>query len=162
MTTRQINRVLWTAASALLAAAAGSIVLALAWPLGVAEPPSDFRLPAGPARAASRPADEPASEALAKVWETPLRRPLGDPPPATAAAAIAPPPRTPPIVLVGTIGNSLALVRLENGTTQIVAAGETVTGVEVLTIRPAHIDVRFNGAVVTLEKVSDAPPPPPG
>jgi hypothetical protein len=167
MTTRQLNRLLWVTAAALLAAAGGSIVLALAFPLDVSPPTADFRLPSAAAKSTSRPADAAAADAMAGAWDIPLRRPLGDAAATQAALASAPAPPappTPPIVLVGTVGSSLALVRLENGTTQIVAPGETVFNVEVLTIRPAHIDVRFNGAVVTLEKIADpkAAPSPPG
>ena len=77
--------------------------------------------------------------------------------PARLAADVAPAPQGFPVSLVGTVGDTLAILRQENGQVEVRGAGENVAGVEVLEVRPARVRVRFNGQELTLEK----PPPPP-
>jgi hypothetical protein len=58
----------------------------------------------------------------------------------------------PPYTLVGTVGDSLALLRGADGTVEIRGVNESVGGVEVLAIQPGSIRVRYNGKVITLDK----------
>jgi hypothetical protein len=163
---RRANLVLWSATALLAAAAAGSVLLAVALPVEVneqaARPAADRR--AGPV-AATRPA--PAMDELRQAWEAPLRQQLVETaakPPAAGDGAIATPSQAPvPITLVGTIGQTLALVKINNtSVVEVRGVGEKIAGAEILAVRPAQVDVKFNGRMVTLKKAPDPAAKKPG
>ena len=87
-----------------------------------------------------------------------IRRPLNDEttdaksPEAIAAQATAAAGLMPPITLVGTVGTSLAMLRGPDGVVSVLSVGDQLAGAQVLAIRPAQIDVRFNSRTLTLDK----------
>jgi hypothetical protein len=125
----------------------------------------------GASAAQTRPS--PASSAslvasLEPVFELRLRQPLGQAAsvntaaPAPARPVDAAPVATselPPYTLVGTVGNSLALLRGADGSVEIRGVNESVGGVEVLAIEPTRVRVRYNGKVMTLDKPKEPPLP---
>jgi len=97
----------------------------------------------------------PPVDSFDAAFKRPLRVALTDTAPTTmtptapvAPSAAAPPP----LVLVGTIGQSLAMIRTADGTVAVKGVGEQVGGADVLAIRPTQVDVRIGGKTVTLEK----------
>lgn len=56
-----------------------------------------------------------------------------------------------PITLVGTIGDSIALIQA-GADIQAIAVGETSAGAKVLAIRPSQIDIEYAGQKITLNK----------
>jgi len=147
---RQINSVLWAASAALAIGAVVCAGLTVLWPLQV---DADAQRDAI-ASASTQPASLPPLESLQAAANVPLR---------TRAAAVATTQdaasassasasNTPPFTLVGTIGTSLALLRTPAGQIELKAVGEEAMGAKVLAIRPAQVDVRFNGQSLTLQK----------
>lgn len=159
MNTRRINQILWTCAALLGAGAVIVFVLGFVLPLDsrASEPPGTSTAPAGASGAAL-----PSVASLEPLWDLRLRGDLlpapESPQPATArlASDVAPASGNVPVSLVGTIGESLAILRHESGQVDVRAAGESVAGVEVLEVRPARVRVRYNGQVMTLQKPLDA------
>jgi len=159
--TRRINHLLYAAAAVLAAGAVAVLILGLTLPLdSVAPETSDH----GGASTDGAAASLPTLASLEPLWDLRLRSELtpGEPSqqqPAAArlAADVAPAPPGVPVSLVGTIGDSLAILRNESGQVEVRAAGENIAGVEVLEVRPARVQVRYNGQVMTLQKPADAP-----
>jgi hypothetical protein len=90
----------------------------------------------------------------------PLRQSLDDLPPASDAPQ--PPVEVPAdgagtgLTLVGTIGDSLALLRFSDGAVTVHALGDRlVNGMELVSIQPAEVQLRAGSQVTTLRK----PPP---
>jgi hypothetical protein len=61
-----------------------------------------------------------------------------------------------PVTLVGTIGESLAMLQGAGGEVEIRAVGEAMDGIEILQVKPARVEIRYNGRVITLEKPREA------
>ena len=161
MNARQINTTLYLSAAACAAAAVASLLLAFAWPL--AKPASDLAVdhPA-PTTKASGKNDLPPLSAFEPIWSIKLRQDLGPAAPASVSAAPMPVPppvqanASVPVTLVGTIGTSLAMLRTPANIVEVRGVGESIDGVEVVAVRPAEVDVTFNGRKITLTK----PPEP--
>src|SRR5437763_201354 len=66
------------------------------------------------------------------------------PPPVGATRAVAP-SDLPTYTLVGTIGESLALLRAPDGAVEIRGVNESLNGLEVVSVRPGEARVRYNG-----------------
>jgi hypothetical protein len=161
MTARQINALLWTGSAAIAAASIGALLFGFNWPLD-----RHTERGIGDAKPTTQPSASialPPLESFSRIWNTELRQPLGDPapaPPAPPPTAVAAPPPTPgtggttgiPVTLAGTIGQSLALLRTATNGVEVCAVGESIQGVTVVAVRPAEVDVRFNGQVVKLSK----------
>jgi len=156
MTPRQINLALRISAIAMGVATVPALVAGLAMP--VQSPIPRARLATTPGSAAAPTmAALPPLEAFAGVWGQRLRRPLEESRSQPGVAIIAGPvqavaPAPPPLVLVGTIGTSLALLRSPDGSTVVKAVGETLDGADILSVRLAAVEVRFGGKTLTLKK----------
>lgn len=78
--------------------------------------------------------------------------------------ATQPAPSALRLTLVGTIGQSLAMLRTADGSVEVCGVGETVGGAEVVSVRPRRVEVRINGQLVALTKAdadaTDEPPTP--
>jgi hypothetical protein len=154
---------LWTAAAALGAAAVGSVALGLLMPLERVEG-EGARRPQGAATKPAGASDLPPLASFEKVWNTPLRAPLGAAVPqaamTTQPVVVTPPPGAdgapPPVSLVGTIGTSLAMLKTPANTVEVAGIGETVNGVTVLAVRPAEVDVMYMNRTVKLVKPPEA------
>ena len=165
MNAKQINFSLWSGATAVSIAAVGSLVLAFIWPLDHQATPestvkiSGIKPTAGPSL--------PEISAFEKIWKTPLRQPLGEalpnsPTTPVAVATVVPTvnPVTPtsanvPVSLVGTIGNSLAMLKTMSNAVEVCAVGDSLSGVTVMAVRTAEVDVRYNGQIIKLSKPAE-------
>ena len=70
----------------------------------------------------------------------------------TAVATTQQSTAEPPLILVGTIGNTLAMLKTRDGKIELKGVGETVGGMTIVTISPAKVEARYNGRVVQLQK----------
>lgn len=100
-------------------------------------------------------------EAFERLWDRNLRRPLYDPPPAEPAPPPPPPrpPAPPPLTLVGTVvedHRSRALLAASDGRVRLLAVGERVDEVEVVSIAENRVVVRHGGRSFELEKPKEA------
>jgi hypothetical protein len=160
MNVRRVNLSLWTltgvlSAGALLAAGVGIFA-----PVEVSfdEPVVPRKTPA--TSQASPDAQLPL-ESFAPVWSLNLRRPLEV---SAAAVNTNPPVENPgtvvegsgaPFVLVGTIGDSLAMVRTASGAVEIKGVGELANGAKIVAIRPWQVEVEVGGARMTINKARE-------
>lgn len=158
MNVRKVNRGLWTLTGVL---AAGSLACA-AWgvlaPVEVSEP----AVSGGGAPVAATqgsPDGRLGVEAFERIVGMKLRKPLDgamaatttnpamveqNPGPAAGGGA--------PFALVGTIGESLAMIQTASGV-EVKAVGESANGARIVAIRPSQVDVEVaGGARVTITK----------
>jgi len=165
MTARQINQALWAAAACL----GGMAVLVLLFGVLI---PTSISTPAPPARVKdnekhampSAQASLPPLESFESIWAKPLRRALIEAPVSpqgmTPAGPVMAAPGALPITLVGTIGNTLAMLQNPDGSVVVRGVGEQLAGAEVTAIRPGQIDVRYNGQALTLNMPRNVTPYP--
>ena len=151
MTDRSRRRLLWL----LNALLAGGIVLVAAsamLPVSADVPPA----PAAPAMRAATTA--PADSHLASLQQyraalsRDLQQPLFDKPPAPPPAAAPPAPL--PVVLEGTAvdpGAKFAFFQVPGGQTQTVGIGQSILGVELLSVTAKSATVRWQGQVLTVQ-----------
>jgi hypothetical protein len=157
MNVRQIRAILWALAALLTVSAVASALLLL--------------LPSDPPRIEARGGDEPGAAApsqavrdeiptldafepiLAATFDEPLVRPAPEvleepaPEPAPAAASASVPFR-----LAGTVGTTLAVLRADDGRIEVRRVGQSVDGVEILSVEAGRATVRHNGQVHLLER----------
>ena len=166
MNSRRVNLLLWTAATLLCVLGVLGVALALLVPLSeqIAESPSTA-VATVPARVtpATQSAASPLIAQIEHASSLRLRRMLGEPEniavnvPTVATTVNTPStasdmPGILPITLVGTIGDSLALLRTQAGTVEVRSVGESLAGALILSVRPRHVEVRFNDKVVAMDK----------
>jgi len=154
MSARQLNTILWSLATLLACAALGVLAIGVLMPLQ----PSPAATATSVGKAAAAGANTtaiPSVESFEPVLNRSLRIALNDAGPAAARAAPAAAPATtapaPSLVLVGTIGKSLAMIKTPDGNVALAGVGEQINGADVLAIRPTQVDVRIGGKTVTLE-----------
>ena len=150
VTTRQINLALLTLATVLGVSAAAVLVVGIATPLEIAQgAQSDNAIPNLPGAATH------TIESYEVIWSRPLRdAPANQVQP--AAHVMPAPDNQPQLTLVGTIGNSLAILKSADGNVQVRAVGESFAGAQVMTIQPSRVQVRFNGRIIELIKPRSA------
>jgi hypothetical protein len=157
---RKLNLCLWTAAGICSATA----ILCAAWGLLA---PIEVDEPAAP-KSAARPATSQASPdtqlslaTFEPIWALDLRRPLTGPAMAagtsdtTQTTDANPGPPTAaggPFTLVGTIGDSVAMIRTPAGQIEVKSVGELASGARIVAIRPMQVDVELNGQRMTIAK----------
>jgi hypothetical protein len=156
MNSRQINFVLWSLTATLAVGAVACALLVLLWPL--------HRIDGAGGDSFAAPSTQPTSlpplASLQASASVSLRRTAAVATTQNAADAIpASASNAPPFTLVGTIGTSLALLRTPAGQIELKAVGEEAMGAKVLAIRPAQVDVQFNGQSITLQKPKEPPVP---
>src|SRR3954471_8305392 len=149
MTSRQINMFLWTGSAFLCALS----LAAIAWTvLNQASSQSVLKFhPSIPTTNPTAMVNLPSPTDLPPFLDKPLRHNLTN----SAAAALAttqPASSEPPLVLVGTIGNSLAMLQTRDGKIELKAVGESISGLTIMTISPSKVDARYNGRLIQLEK----------
>jgi hypothetical protein len=163
MNTRQLNFSLQAISTILAIASASVLIIGFALPLrplpSDAAPAVIVSQNGGPTQSATAGADLPTVNSFDSIFNHPLRVAVTDvPAPSTAAAhpgavaAETPASPTQQLVLVGTIGSSLAMIRTPDGNVAVKGVGEEIAGAIVLAIRPSNIDLRIGGKTVTLEK----------
>ena len=142
---------LWTCAVALIALAAGAV----AWTFLNPVERDSWVQSVGPSIPTTNPTAAPGLPSLADVQailDKPLRHNLTGEATATNAAIAAANSNDPPLTLVGTIGNSLAMLRTRDGKIELKAVGESVAGMTVVTISPSRVEMRYNGRLISLDK----------
>jgi hypothetical protein len=160
MNARQVNSLLWAGVAALAVSGVIALVACVLMPLNRREV-SDVRTM--DATAGSKSGTDgrlPPLASFERIWSMRLREALGTPPgpqqqsaPQPAVATTAPSADAPPpVALVGTIGNSLAMLKTPNNSVEVCAIGETLNGVTLVAVRPAEVDVRYMGRVIKLSK----------
>jgi hypothetical protein len=158
MTARQINQALWITAACLCGIAALVLVLGVLLPVNAKPPADEVSKSAGKHSTPGEQASLPSLESFESIWPKPLRRPMVD-------APVAPPAPTGPgiavagavpMTLVGTIGNSLAMLQTPDGTIALKGVGEQLAGADVVAVRPGEVDLRYGGRDLTLTKPKDA------
>ena len=157
MTPRQINSAMKTGAAAQGVAAVACLALSSLLPLNAGRSAAEQSAAHASAAAVKLPASLPPLESFKSIVSAPLRKSLlddGQPAQAPVAAPAAPAasPQQAQIKLVGTIGDSLAMLRCADGTVAVRGVGAEVDGAVVVAIRPSQVDLRIAGKDVTIEK----------
>jgi hypothetical protein len=154
MNARRLNLVLWTAAGLFLVAAVLVVIAGATVPLDRVV--VNVRAPTTPTtRQAPRAADASWADG---DWSRPLRGPLTGA--ATAAATSAETSSESatqpagPLTLLGTIGDSLAIVSTADGSVATVGPLDHVGDALVTAIRPSEIDVNIGGRSVTIRRAA--------
>ena len=169
MTAKQINTALWITAVAAMVLGVGGLMLSFMLPMVTVRSSDAAHLKQAAAPTAHSNSLPPLS-AFEKIWATPLRQQLGDPLP-VVAETVSPPvvvvPVNPvitsatgdasglPVSLVGTIGESLALLKTVTNSVEVCEVGDSFAGVTVVAVRQSEADVKFNGRVVKLARPPD-------
>lgn len=149
MTSRQINLSLWAASAILCACAIAAVAWTIFNPLQGEPLPVSAR--ATPTTQPTAMVNLPSPSDMDPILDKPLRHSLAS----SSAAAIATTQQNsndPPLVLVGTIGNSLAMLKTRDGRIELKSVGESISGLTILAIAPSKIEGRYNGRVIQLEK----------
>ena len=147
---------MWFSSALLLTAAIAALAAGLLLPLD--EGPAKLSDHAINSRATTQPvAALPPLSAFEPVWTRTFRQPetvASSPqqPEQTAAAPMNTNASPPPVVLAGTIGNSLAIFRLPDGSTVLKAVGEEIGAAHVVAIGPARVVLREGSRDIELSK----------
>jgi hypothetical protein len=150
---RQINLSLQVTTIVLVSAAVLSLAAGLFVPLETQGVSASSK---GPTAAINHSQQLPPVDSFAPIFSRSLQASgtvSGDAAAAQAdSQANAPAAPVAQLELVGTIGDSLALIQGPDGTVAIVEPGDDVNGSPVMAIRPSEVDLRINGKVTTLRK----------
>jgi hypothetical protein len=96
---------------------------------------------------------------LNRLVSKPLRRSLAATTPVAAGGApgaTALPAAFPPLVLVGSIGNSLAMLRTADGTVQVRSVGESIAGATLRSVSRERAEFDWNGRRVSIVRAAPA------
>lgn len=161
MNVRKVNLTLWSLTTVL----AGAAVLCAAWGLLMPVEVEVDRAATSrnvPATSQASPDTQFALDAFAPIWSLTLRKPLDD---TTSSTTQKPDPATSAptatagaggaFALVGTIGETLAMIRTPDGQIEIKSVGELANGAKILAIRPLQVDVEVNGERMTIAKARE-------
>jgi hypothetical protein len=160
MTAKKLNALLWMIAALF---GVGAVVALLYGSLL----PIDRSMSIGgssilPATQAASSSKIPPPAAFDQIVHAIYRQPLGDPAPQVTLvpvpATTSPPGTLPgglPVTLVGTVGNSLAMLKTLTNTVEVCGVGEVFKGVTVVAVRPSEVEVKFNGQNITLSTPSE-------
>lgn len=160
MNVRKVNLTLWTVAGTLAVGAVVVAVMGVLAPVDVDEPTSARAVKSVAATSQASPDARLGLEAFERIAAIKLRKPLEGAPatagtgpqmtevtPATTAGAAGA-----PFTLVGTIGQSLAMIQTAGGGIEVKAVGEQANGAKIVAIRPSQVDVEVGGARMTIAK----------
>jgi hypothetical protein len=155
MTAKQLNMFLWILTAIFAISAAAVLLYAPLAPIN-----HDMAIGASidqPSTQSVASSRIPPPAAFDEIVRSTYRQPLGDPAPQspepTAPVASATPGTAAsglPVTLVGTVGNSLAMLKTLTNTVEVCAVGEMLYGVTVVAVRPSEVEVKFNGQTLTL------------
>ena len=153
MRARNVNAILWMISALLCAGAVGAIALGVTLQLDGDVGDLSNRDAIAPTTHSSSTQLASFELILARQWRQSLTESSSSMP-----AEAATPGGVSQLTLVGTIGNSLALLRHADGSVEVKAVGETIDGAEVLAVRPGEIDIRKDGANAILRKPKEPEP----
>lgn len=156
MNVRKVNLSLWTLTAVVCAGGLATAGLAIFAPVEVT-----YDAPSGPRKAAAASQASPDAQmpldGFAAAWTLNLRKPLTDSGGATAENNQTENPATvvdvsgAPFVLLGTIGDSVAMVQTAAGV-EIKSVGELANGAKIVAIRPWQVDIEVGGQRRTIVK----------
>ena len=157
MRIRQINSILWLTMACCVGLGVLSLGLALAMPLNMSR--ADQVNAIVPSRATTT---KPVPETFEQIASRNFRASPNDGPAVVKTAGRAPnaaalSPSAP--VLVGTIGDSLAMFRMPDGTIALKGVGDDVEGATVIAIHPERVELQSNGVRRTVS-IQKSPGPP--
>jgi hypothetical protein len=155
MNVRATKLLLQITTALLLSAAIASVVAGLILPVDLDQPSPSTIVPVTSGSHATR---LPPVDSFSPLFSRSLQASTADAVAAVPAAADTAQAAVPvsQLELVGTIGNSVALIKGPDGTVAMVEVGDDVNGAPVLAIRPSQVDLRISGKTTTLQK---SPPP---
>ena len=148
MTSRRINLFLWTGSAVLCALAAGAVAWTFLNPIEP-QPLAQSTRPI-PTTNPTAMVNLPSLSDIQPFLDKPLRHNFTGA--TSTAVATAQNSTEPPLTLVGTIGNSLAMLKTRDGKIELKAVGESISGLTILTITPAKVEARYNGRTISLDK----------
>jgi len=156
MNVRKVNLSLWTLTAIVCAGGLAAAGVAIFAPVEVTyDPPAAPRKIATTAQAS--PDAQMPLDGFAAAWTLNLRKPLTESGSATAGNTQTENPATvvdgsgAPFVLLGTIGDSVAMVQTASGV-EIKSVGEQANGAKIVAIRPWQVDVEMGGQRQTIVK----------
>jgi len=149
MTSRRINLFLWTGSVLLCACAVGAIAWTLLTHID-SEPLAQIHQTI-PTTNPTAMVNLPSPTDMQPFLDKPLRHNLTNAAPTTLATTQIN-STDPPLTLVGTIGNSLAMFKTRDGRIELKAVGESIAGFTIVTIAPSKVEARYNGRLIQLEK----------
>jgi hypothetical protein len=153
MNVRRVNGSLWTLTVLLVAGAVVCAGLGLMTPVEVSEDSKQTGR-RGSATSQASPDSQMGLETFESIWALNLRKPLTDAPLAAQATTndAASGAAAGPFVLLGTIGDSLAMVRTGKGLIEVKGIGDQANGAKIVAIRPSQVDVEVGGTRMTVSK----------
>jgi hypothetical protein len=158
MNVRRTNFLLWTLTATFGAGALLSILLALVVPVDVT-PEANTATRRTPTTTQSSPDAQLPLASFEPVWSLTLRHPLTDTPTTANASAnanvtenVTPSTGGAPFTLVGTIGDTLAMIQAPSGAVEVHSVGEQAYGAKILAVRPSQVEIEFAGGKMTLTK----------
>jgi hypothetical protein len=154
MTARRINALLYGAAAVVSLAALAALAAGVA-PLEEIPP---RRILIASASTAPSPAVDEAQRAMLAPLEGTFSRPLRGKPAPAVRPLVTPAPAPSPsatITLVGTIGDSTALLRTPDGNVAARSVGHKLGDAEVVSVRRNEAELRIAGKIVTLRKTTE-------
>jgi hypothetical protein len=154
MNVRRTNLLLWTLTATFSAGALLSILLALFVPVD-ATSDATTSTRRGPTTTQSSPDAQFPLAAFEPVWSLSLRHSLTDTPTtanANATENVTPSTGGAPFTLVGTIGDSLAMIQAPSGAVEVRSVGEQAYGAKILAVRPSQVEIEYAGGRMTLTK----------
>src|SRR5215216_2824256 len=131
MTSRQINMFLWSGTLVLCALAIGAVAWVILNPLKTEQPTQSTH--SMPTTNPTSMVNLPSLSEIQPFLDKPLRHNFTGSS-ATTIATTQQNSADPPLTLVGTIGNSLAMLRTADGRIELKAVGESIAGLTILTI----------------------------
>ncbi len=160
MTQRQANLLLKHGATALLVLAAAVAALGLFLPLRSMTPRQTGSSAAPGGSHAAVASAGSTLDSFEPLFNRQLRTALGGAP-ANLSPAPDPSPQPasapPSLAFVGTVGDSLAMIRSADGSVAVVAVGEQIAGAQLLAIRPTQVDLRTSDGTFSLSKALETP-----
>ncbi len=158
MNSRRVHFLLTTAAAGLFAAAAATPFAGVWTPTESArtsEPSPRTATTAAVVPTGAVPTIESFEPALARSFRPSVGRPAAEQPAVVAKPESA--PSTAGLQLVGTVGDSVAMIRGPDGTVALAEVGDDIDGSVIVAIHPSRVDLRQNGKLIVLQKAPPAP-----
>jgi hypothetical protein len=156
MNVRKINLALWSLTGVLAAGGVVTLGLGVLAPIEVEEPVVARGGGRGAATLQASPDGRLGVEAFERIAGLRLRKPLEGAATTSAQMTEQNPAATAgsgaPFALVGTIGESLAMIQTAGGAIEIKGVGELANGARIVAIRPWQVEVEVGGVRQTIAK----------
>jgi hypothetical protein len=152
---RRTNVILWLSAALLCAGAAVSLALGLFLPIADTDDSGKTAAQTPVLPATRSDGLQPPLAQFESIFSRRLRSAELE---AAHVTALAPPipgvsdASMPAMTLEGTVGNSLAIIRLADGSTILKAVGDEIAGARVVSISSAQVELQRDGQTILLSK----------